>query len=110
MVSTVATPLMLPPAKETAPSGMLTGKPIKYSVATLHTPVAMLKPLKQHLTTLVDPMSWSTSPSTFNIVLAALLTYFGLCLGGRTVVPMEPKVLLENLGVYIITPHFVIEL
>ena len=42
-------------------------------------------------------MSWSTqstSPSTFPLVLAILLAYFGLCLGGRTVV------LLRNFGIH----------
>ena len=48
LVSTVVTPLTLAPARDTAPNGMLTGRPMNVlSVATLDIPVAMLNPLVQ---------------------------------------------------------------
>ena len=47
-VSAVATPLILAPARDTAPNGILTGKPIKVlRVATPNIPAAMLRPLEQ---------------------------------------------------------------
>ena len=47
-VSAVVTPLRLAPARDTAPNGMLTGRPMNVlNVATLDIPVATLNPLAQ---------------------------------------------------------------
>ena len=48
IVSTLATPLMLAPARETSPKEKLTGRPMNVlSVATLDIPEAMIRPLQQ---------------------------------------------------------------
>ena len=48
LVSTVVTPLIPAPARETAPNGILTGRPMNVlSVATLDTPEATVIPLEQ---------------------------------------------------------------
>ena len=48
LVSAAVTPLTLTPAKDTAPNGMLTGRPMNVAnVVTLDIPVAMLNPLEQ---------------------------------------------------------------
>ena len=48
LVSAVAMPLVLVPARETVPNGILTGKPMKVlNVATLGIPAATLKLLEQ---------------------------------------------------------------
>ena len=103
-VSAVVTPLTLTPTTETAPKGMLTGKPIKVlRVVTLDIPVAMLRPLEQAFShtnrlNILEYLEYFLAylSSSFNNPCA----YFGLHLGDRTEVPKKLRVPLGDLGTH----------
>ena len=91
LVSAIATPLTLAPARETAPRGILTRRPI-----LLHS--IFQRPYlgcsNKHLDMSVSPRSWSISHAsscTFLPALATLVTSFGPRLGGRIVGPWQWK-------------------
>ena len=94
LVSTVAMPLMLTPVRETAPSGMLTGRPKKVlNVSKLDIPLATLRLLEQALSH-INRSNILGAFYTFLPVLTTLVIFFKLHLLSRIVGPRELKALL----------------
>ena len=95
LVSAVAMPLTLAPARETAPKRILTKRTMSVlRVATLDIPEGTVKPLEQafsHVSRSKVLEYFSCFFLYLLLVLTALVVFLGLCLGSRIVGPREPK-------------------
>ena len=90
-------PLTLAPARDTAPNGMLTGRPMNVlNVTTLDNPVAMLNLLEQafsHVSRSNIAVHFCIFSYTFPLVLTTLVAYFESCLNESR--PEDPQELME---------------
>ena len=93
LVSTISTPLTLTPARETAPKGILTGRPMSVlNIARLDIPEATLRPLEQAMSVNLRPWRiFHVSSHTFLLALATAVAYIESCSGGRIVGLRELK-------------------
>ena len=108
LVNAVVTPLTLAPARDIAPNGMLTGRPINVlNVATLDIPVATLNPLEQAFiaTRRFNVLVYfHISPCTSLLVFTTLVTYFEFCLNDSR--PEDPQELMGQLDIYYSSSFF----
>ena len=97
-MSAVATPLALAPAKDTAPNGILTGKPMKVLRVT-----TLLTPLEQAFSHTNRPNILEYLEyffAYFPLVLTTFVAYFELHLGGRIEAVEELRVPLGDLEIH----------